>query len=52
MDRTERFYQVNQLSEERLSEERRAVRIAMRLGPLGGSRSGLVVAGEFDREAG
>ena len=46
MDRPEYFSKIG-----RLIEERRAVPIAMRVEPLGVSRTGLVVASEFDREA-
>ena len=46
MNRTERFYKID-----RLLEERRAEPIAMRVEPLGGSRTGLVLAGEFERKA-
>jgi len=46
VDRTEHFSKIG-----RLIEERRAVPIAMRVELVGGSRAGLVAAGEFDRKA-
>jgi len=47
MNRIERFYKNDQST-----EERRAEPIAMRVDPVGVSRAGLVVAGEFDPEVG